>query len=460
MGRQRSIDPATGRTVFEIDEQSAVEVDARLAMASHVAPTWRALGVGARAHVLERAGSVLHAEREAFGALLTREMGKTYASALAEVDKCAATLRYYAEHAVRLTAAERVVDTTTERGDVRLEPLGAVLAVMPWNFPLWQVIRFAAPALLAGNVGLLKHASNVPRAALALHDLFRRAGAPDGVFSTLLVGASRVEALIADPRIHAVTLTGSESAGRAVGAAAGRWLKKAVLELGGSDPFVVCASADLDESARVAALARCINNGQSCIAAKRFIVVEAVASAFMSKFRERLAAVRMGDPMDPHTELGPLVSERGRAELHEQVEMSVQAGALCSLGGQIPAGAGFYYPPTILESIPRAAPAWGEELFGPVALVHVVPDFEAALALSNATRFGLGASVWTKDPEEAERASQVLEAGSVFVNGMVASDPRFPFGGVKASGYGRELGRWGLAEFVNVKTVRAFDVHR
>jgi succinate-semialdehyde dehydrogenase/glutarate-semialdehyde dehydrogenase len=456
MPRQQSINPATGELVFEIEEHSDSEVESRINAAAATARSWRATPVTERAAVLRSAADLLDRERDAFARLMTQEMGKTFTSAVAEAEKCAAACRYYAQHGAAFTAPESIVNTAGERGEARYEPLGTVLAVMPWNFPFWQVVRFAAPALVAGNTALLKHASNVPRCSIALEDLFLRAGAPPGVFQVLLVGSSRVAGLIAEDRVHAVTLTGSEPAGRAVAAAAGRHLKKAVLELGGSDPFIVAASADIQRAAAVGVMARCINNGQSCIAAKRFIVVDAVADAFLDAFTLLMRGLRVGDPMQKDTELGPLATRRIRDELHEQVTASVAAGANLTTGGRPIDGPGNYYEPSVLVDVPPAAPAYSEELFGPVASIFRVPDLPAAIALANATRFGLGASVWTRDEAEAEAAAAALECGSVFVNALVASDPRFPFGGVKASGYGRELGPWGLREFVNVKTVRKF----
>jgi succinate-semialdehyde dehydrogenase/glutarate-semialdehyde dehydrogenase len=450
----QSVDPASGKVVFEIAGHTAAEVEERLAASASAAPAWRATPVAERAAVLARAADLLEREREDFGRLMTREMGKTFASAVAEAVKCASACRYYAEHARAFVASDPVVLDATEHGAVHYEPLGTVLAVMPWNFPFWQVIRFAAPALAAGNTALLKHASNVPRSAIALHDLFHRAGAPPGVFQTLLIGAEQVEALIADPRVHAVTLTGSESAGRTVAASAGRHLKKAVLELGGSDPFIVCASADVERAAATAVTARCINNGQSCIAAKRFIAVDAIADEFLERFVAGMRSLRVGDPMSNDVDLGPLATARIRAELHAQVSASLDAGARLLLGGHAIEGPGNFYAPTVLTDIPPGSPAYAEELFGPVASVFRVRDADEAITLANATRFGLAASVWTRDEEEGQRIATALECGSVFVNNLVASDPRFPFGGVKASGYGRELGVWGLREFVNVKTVR------
>jgi len=450
-----SVNPATGEMVAEFGEHSPEEVERRLELARAASAGWRATPVEQRAAIVAAAGELLEAEQERFGRLMTLEMGKTLTSAIAESQKCASGCRYYAEHGPSFIAPE-VIAQSGERGEARFEPLGAVLAVMPWNFPFWQVVRFAAPALVGGNVGLLKHASNVPQCALALEDLFRRAGAPEGVFQTLLIGSGRVDAVIADPRVHAVTLTGSEAAGRSVAACAGRHLKKTVLELGGSDPFVVCATADVARAAEVAVTARTINNGQSCIAAKRFIVVDDVYDDFAARFVERMRALRVGDPMEKSTDVGPLATRAIRDELHEQVRASVAAGARVLVGGDVVAGAGNYYAPTVLGDIPRDAPAWSQELFGPVASLFRVPDVASAVAQANDTSFGLGASVWTGDAAEGERLAQEIDAGSVFINGMVASDPRFPFGGVKASGYGRELGPWGLREFVNIKTVRRF----
>jgi succinate-semialdehyde dehydrogenase/glutarate-semialdehyde dehydrogenase len=379
------------------------------------------------------------------------EMGKPVAQGRAETAKSASTLRWYAGHAERLLAPETATETPASR--VRFDPLGVVLAVMPWNFPLWQVVRFAAPALAAGNVGLLKHASNVPECALAIEELFARAGLPPGVFATLLVGGDEVARIVADPRVAAVTLTGSEEAGAAVASAAGRAIKKVVLELGGSDPFLVLPSADLERAAATAVRARVINSGQSCVAAKRFVVHRDVHDEFLDRFAAGMAALRVGDPLDEATEVGPLASAAIRDALAEQVERSVAAGARIVLGGRVPDRAGWYYPPTVLVDAPPGSPARVEELFGPVATVVRVDDLDEAIAVANETRFGLGAAAWTRDASERDRLEAELEAGTVVINGMVASDPRLPFGGVKASGHGRELGRYGLLEFVNVKTV-------
>ena len=447
--------PATGETLRTFEPMPDHEVDARLDRAAHAFRRWRATPVGERAAVVGRAGELLARDRERFGRLMTTEMGKTLASAVAEAEKCAAGCRWYAEHGPGFVAP-RPVRGDDLAGDhhVAYEPLGVVLAVMPWNFPFWQVVRFAAPALVAGNVGLLKHASNVPQCALALEELFREAGAPEGVFQALLVPGASVERLLDDPRIAAATLTGSEGAGRAIAGAAGRALKKTVLELGGSDPFVVMPSADVARAARVAVQARTINNGQSCIAAKRFIVHASVADEFTERFVAGMKALRVGDPMADDTDVGPLASRQILEELERQVEESVRRGARLLAGGRRRRGAGFYFEPTVLADAPAGSPAYADELFGPVASLFRVADIEAAIRLANATGFGLGASAWTADEREARRFATELEAGSVFVNAMVVSDPRFPFGGVKRSGYGRELAADGLREFVNVKTVR------
>ena len=449
-----SVNPATGETLATFAPLTNVEVDARLALAQQAAGEWRRTSVAERARVLRQAAKLLDDEQETHARLMTTEMGKLIRAAREEVAKCALALRYYAEHAASFTASDVVLDEPTQRGEVHYQPLGVVLAVMPWNFPYWQVMRFAAPALAAGNVGLLKHASNVPQCALALESLLERAGAPRGAFQTLLIESSRVDALIADPRIAAVTLTGSEAAGRSVAAAAGRAIKKTVLELGGSDPFIVTANADVPAAARAAVTARTINNGQSCIAAKRFFCVNAIADEFVGRFLEGMRALRPGDPTDENTTLGPLATKSIREDLHAQVQLSVARGATCSLGGAPTQGPGFFYPATVLENVPNDSPAATDELFGPVAAIFRVPDVDAAVSGANASKFGLGAAVWSRDAEEAGRCALALDCGTVFVNGVVASDPRFPFGGVKASGYGRELGPWGLREFVNIKTIR------
>jgi len=398
------------------------------------------------------AADILEKEKAQFGRIMTAEMGKPLKAAMDESVKSAWGCRYYAENGEAFLRDEAA---PTEAGTnyVRYQPVGAVLAIMPWNFPFWQVLRFAAPALMAGNVGLLKHASNVPQCALAIEDIFRRAGFPDGVFQTLLIGSGQVARLIDDARIAAVTLTGSEPAGMQVAARAGKQIKKTVLELGGSDPFIVMPSADVDAAAATAVKARVINNGQSCIAAKRFIVADAVADDFERRFVKNMEALRIGDPMDESTELGPLATKQILDDLDDQVRRSVEAGARVLTGGRRLNRPGNYYAPTILTAIPEKAPAYREELFGPVASLFRVPDLEAAIHLANDTPFGLGASVWTNDEGERERFIDEIEAGQVFVNGMTASDPRLPFGGVKRSGYGRELSIYGIREFVNIKTV-------
>ena len=453
-----TVNPATGGIVrtFAPDDDAAVE--RALAAAAATARVWRAVPVAERAATVARAADLLDERREAYARLMALEMGKPIRAARDEAAKCALACRFYAEHGPAFMAAETLVDDASGTGRVRYQPLGVVLAVMPWNFPFWQVIRFAAPALVAGNVGLLKHASNVPQCALAIAELFRDAGAPDGAFQTLLIGADRVGAIIADPRVAAVTLTGSEGAGASVGAAAGAALKKTVLELGGSDPFVVLADADVDAAARAAVTARTINNGQSCIAAKRFVVEAPVYDTFVARLADGMRALAVGDPSDDHTAVGPLASAQIRDDIIDQVRRSVAAGARVVCGGAAPTDVaradGFYYLPTVLADVPRTAPAAQEETFGPVAAVLSARNADEALEIANDTPYGLGASVWTRDPAAIERFADAIEAGSVFVNGMVVSDPRLPFGGIKRSGYGRELSAIGLREFTNMKTVR------
>jgi succinate-semialdehyde dehydrogenase/glutarate-semialdehyde dehydrogenase len=450
-----TVNPATGERLGSFEPESPAAIEQKLARAAAAFAAWSHRPVAERTAVVRRAAEILEAERGAFGRLMTLEMGKPIVAAEQEADKCAAACRYYADHGEDFLRAELVAESGAGRDAIAFEPLGPVLAVMPWNFPFWQVIRFAAPALVAGNVGLLKHASNVPRCALALEDLFQRAGAPAGVFQTLLIGSDRALALIADERVAAVTVTGSEAAGRSIAAAAGAYLKKSVLELGGSDPFLVLASADLEPAVATAVKARTVNSGQSCIAAKRFIVADAIYDRFTERFVAAMAALRVGDPLDRQTEVGPLATPKILEQVAAQVTASVAAGARILTGGRRLDRPGYFYAPTVLAEVPTNAPAARDEVFGPVAALFRVSGIDQAIAVANATQFGLGAAAFTRDRAEAERLSRELEAGGVFINQMVASDARFPFGGVKRSGYGRELSRFGLREFVNIKTIRS-----
>ncbi|MFI7488879.1 NADP-dependent succinic semialdehyde dehydrogenase [Micromonospora echinaurantiaca] len=447
--------PATGQVLKTYDAMPAEEIDAAIERADLAYRQLRGTTVEQRGRWLTAAADLLEAERDATARLMTTEMGKTYAAAKAEVTKCATACRFYAANAAAFLADEPADAPAVKatRAFVRYQPIGPVLAVMPWNFPLWQVMRFAAPALMAGNTGLLKHASNVPQTALLLEDLFRRAGFPEGAFTTLLVGSDAVDRILSDPRVRAATLTGSERAGRSIAQIAGRELKKTVLELGGSDPFVVMPSADLDRAAEVATTARCQNNGQSCIAAKRFIVHTDVFDAFAERFAANMSALRVGDPMDDATDVGPLASEGGRDEIHAQVRDAVDRGATVLCGGEPPAGPGWYYPPTVVTDLTPQMRMWGEEVFGPVAGLYRVSSYEEAIEVANGTNFGLGSNAWTRDPDEQERFATDLDAGNVFVNGMTTSFPELPFGGVRNSGYGRELSALGMREFCNTKTV-------
>lgn len=447
-----SINPATGATLRKFEAHTAHEVEEKLQRAAEAFRAHRRTSFAWRAARLIAAADLLAAEQERFAQLMTAEMGKPVRAARDEAAKCALGCRYYAEHAEKFLADE-VIETDAARSFVRYQPVGVVLAVMPWNFPFWQVFRFAAPAVMAGNVGLLKHASNVPQCALAIEEIFLRAGFPEGVFQTLLVGVDQVERLIDDPRVAAATLTGSEPAGASVAAACGRQIKKTVLELGGSDPFIVMPSADLDAAVKTAVKARTINNGQSCIAAKRFIVAEEIYAEFEQRFTAAMKKIKVGDPLDEATEVGPLATPGIVRDLDEQVQKTVAAGARLLTGGRPSEGPGNYYPPTVLADIPADSPGYREELFGPVALLFRARDAADAVRVANDTSFGLGSSVWTNDADEGAFFIDELEAGQVFVNGMVASDPRLPFGGIKRSGYGRELGVFGIREFVNVKTV-------
>lgn len=452
-----TINPATGEVVKKFDALSDVQVDEKIAKAARTFQNYRKTSFADRARWMVKAGQILESEKESVGRLMTLEMGKTLASAVAEASKCASTCQYYAEHAASFVADE-LIETTASKSYIHYQPIGIVLAVMPWNYPFWQVFRFIAPGMMAGNVGLLKHASNVPQCALKIEEILLRAGFPDGVFQTLLVGASQVDRILNDPRVAAATLTGSEQAGIQVGISAAKRIKKVVLELGGSDPFLVMPSANLAEAAATAVKARTLNNGQSCIAAKRFIVHEQIADQFEKEFVSRMNALKLGDPFDEKTDVGPLATSDAVKDLDADVQKTVQAGAKLLAGGKPLAGPGNFYPPTVLTNIPKDSAAYREELFGPVASIFRVKNIDEAIAIANDSRFGLGASAWTSDPSERERFINELEAGMVFINQMVASDPRVPFGGVKASGHGRELGPYGIREFTNAKTVWIRDL--
>jgi succinate-semialdehyde dehydrogenase/glutarate-semialdehyde dehydrogenase len=451
-----TVNPTTGKTVRTFEVFTPVRVNECLDRAATAFQAHRRTTFADRAQRMQKAAAILDAECRELGQLMTLEMGKPIGAGIAEAQKCATACRYYAENAERFLADEPV-QMESGKNWVAFQPIGAVLAIMPWNFPFWQVFRFAAPALMAGNVGILKHSSNVPQCALAIEDVFRRAGFADGVFQTLLIGSDQVERLIGDNRIAAVTLTGSEAAGRSVAGAAGRNLKKSVMELGGSDPFIVMPSADLEQAVSTAVTARMINNGQSCIAAKRFIVHEKIYDDFLKRFVAGVSAIRVGDPIDEKTQLGPLATEAIRDGLDKQVKASVAAGARLLTGGKKLEGDGYFYAPTVLTDIPPNAPAAKEELFGPAASVFKAKDLADAIRIANGTSFGLGASAWTRDAAEQDRFVSEIESGLLFINGMVVSDPRLPFGGVKNSGFGRELGEFGIREFVNIKSVRVLD---
>jgi succinate-semialdehyde dehydrogenase/glutarate-semialdehyde dehydrogenase len=448
----QSVNPATGEVLETFTPTSPEQLERIVARAHAAFLAWRTVPFAARAERMREAARLLRKDMASHALTMTLEMGKPIVQAEAEVEKCALTCDFYAEHAEAFLA-EQPRETDASKSYVRFDPLGVVLAVMPWNFPYWQVFRFAAPALMAGNAGILKHASNVPRCALAIEKVFREAGFPEGLFATALIESGPVAALLADPRIVAATLTGSEGAGSAVAAQAGRLLKKTVLELGGSDPFIVLGDADLAAAAKSAADGRLINSGQSCIAAKRFIVVEALAEQFLDRFVAELRSRRMGDPMARETQVGPQARINLRDDLHRQVEESVKRGAKLMLGGQVPSGPGAFYPPTLLAGVDRGMPAFDEETFGPVAAVIRAKDEGDAVRLANDSSFGLGASLWTQDHARAQRLAAQIEAGAIFVNGVVKSDPRLPFGGIKRSGYGRELSEYGIREFVNIKSV-------
>ncbi|WP_411100559.1 NADP-dependent succinic semialdehyde dehydrogenase [Streptomyces sp. x-45] len=453
-----TVNPANGETLRTYEAMGEEEIERRIELAEATFRTYRTTGFYERAGLMRRAADLLEADQKEIGKVITTEMGKPVKQARAEAAKCAKTMRWYADHAAELLADEEpaeadVKDSGASRALVRYRPLGPVLAVMPWNFPLWQVIRFAAPALMAGNVGLLKHASNVPQTALYLEDLFHRAGFPEGCFQTLLIGSAAVDDILRDERVRAATLTGSEPAGRAVASTAGEMIKKTVLELGGSDPFVVMPSADVERAAEVAVTARTQNAGQSCIAAKRFIVHTDVYDAFAERFTEGMKALKVGDPMDEGTDVGPLSSEQGLNDLVELVDDAVRGGANVLCGGERPDGPGWYYPPTVLAGVTRDMRIHREEAFGPVATLYRAADLDEAVLIANDTDFGLSSNVWTRDDTDVDRFVRDLEAGGVYVNGMTASHPAFPFGGVKRSGYGRELSGHGIREFCNITTV-------
>jgi succinate-semialdehyde dehydrogenase/glutarate-semialdehyde dehydrogenase len=447
-----SINPATGETLRTFDPLGEATIEEKLALASAAFAKHRHTSFADRTERMRAVASLLEKECEALARIITLEMGKPLAASREEVLKCANGCRFYAENAEQFLAAEeRKIDPA--RSYVRFDPIGPVLAVMPWNFPMWQVFRFAAPALMAGNVALLKHAGNVPQCALAIEDLFRRGGFANDEFQTLLIEAEQTAAVIDDPRVKAITLTGSDRAGAEVASRAGRHIKKSVLELGGSDPFIVMPSADLSAAVATGVKSRTINAGQSCIAAKRFIVAEAVFGRYVEQFVAKMRALQVGDPLDESTHIGPLATEQIRRGVHEQVQNTITVGAKLLLGGRMIDGPGFFYAPTVLVDVPEDSPAAREEIFGPVAAFFRVRDADAAIAIANNSPFGLGAAAWTADTTEQELFARELEAGMVFINGMVASDPRLPFGGVKRSGYGRELSAEGIREFVNVKTV-------
>jgi succinate-semialdehyde dehydrogenase / glutarate-semialdehyde dehydrogenase len=447
-----SVNPATGEVVKTFQPLSESEIEKKVQQAVATFKAERNTPFAERSKRMLRAAEILERDKDKFGHLMTLEMGKTYKSAVAEAVKCTSACRYYAENIERFMADE-VVETGAKKSFIRYLPIGPILAVMPWNFPFWQVIRFAAPALMAGNVGLLKHASNVPQCALAIESIFLEAGFPEGAFQALLIGSSQVDALLNDPRIVAATLTGSEQAGIQVGVGAAKRIKKVVLELGGSDPFIVMPSADLETAVSTAVQARVQNNGQSCIAAKRFIVAESIADEFERRFVAKMKNLQVGDPFDEKTELGPLATPDAVKGLDEDVHKTLDAGARLLTGGHPLERKGNYYAPTVLTNVPKGSPAYSEEFFGPVASIFRVKDQGEAIRVANDVRFGLGASAWTNDEKEQQRFINELEAGMVFINKMVASDPRIPFGGVKHSGHGRELGLVGIREFLNAKTV-------
>jgi succinate-semialdehyde dehydrogenase/glutarate-semialdehyde dehydrogenase len=448
-----SVNPATGEMIQTYENMNPTQLESALERAEEAYHEWSAYTLQERGEILYRAADGLRHDVDDNADIITAEMGKPIREARAEIEKCAWVCEYYAENANTFLGPE-LIETDARKSFVTFQPLGCILAVMPWNFPFWQVFRFAAPALMAGNVALLKHASNVPGCALAIEEIFLKAGCPEGVFTTLLVSSEPVPAIIRDSRIRAVTLTGSSAAGRTVAGAAGDALKKSVLELGGSDPYIVLEDAPLEQTVETCVSSRLINSGQSCIAAKRFVVVESVADAFTEQVVTAMEKRRVGDPRDESVAVGPLAREDLRLDLHRQVEQSIQQGAKCRLGGQIPEGPGWFYPPTVLTGVEKGMPAYDEEIFGPIASIIRVADEAHAIRVANDSTFGLGAAIFTADRDRGERlASREIQAGNVFVNAFVKSDPRLPFGGIKESGYGRELARYGIREFVNIKTV-------
>jgi len=448
----QTINPTTGKIEKTFKEHSSNQVMIMIDAVNDAFMEWRKTDFSFRASLMKNTAQILREQKEHYGKILTLEMGKPITQAIAEVEKCALVCEYYADNAERILS-EEIVQTDASQSYVRFDPLGIVLAVMPWNFPFWQVFRFAAPTLMAGNVALLKHASNVPMSALAIEEIFLEAGFPKNTFKTLLINSSLVKDVIDHPFVKAVTLTGSEPAGKEVAALCGSKLKKTVLELGGSDPFIVLEDANIDEAVKTAVTARLINNGQSCIAAKRFIVVEKIYDEFEKKFVDAMSKVMIGDPMNKETELGPIAREDLLNELDSQVKQSVKKGAVVLCGGKRINREGFYYEPTILSNLSKGMPAYDEEIFGPVASLIKAKDEDDAIKIANDSEFGLGASLWTSNISKAKELAVKIESGSVFINGMVKSDPRLPFGGTKNSGYGRELSHYGIKEFVNIKTV-------
>jgi succinate-semialdehyde dehydrogenase/glutarate-semialdehyde dehydrogenase len=447
-----SINPANGEVLKKFEGLTDAAIEEKIRRAAETFPRFRKLSFTERAVMMRKAAEILESDKAELAKLMTLEMGKTYRSAVDEAVKCAWGCRYYADNAEKFLADE-VIETSASRSYIKYQPMGVILVVMPWNFPFWQVFRFIAPGLMGGNVGLLKHASNVPQCALKIEEILRRAGFPEGAFQTLLIGSDKVDKILGDDRIAAATLTGSEDAGAKVGAGAAKRIKKVVLELGGSDPFIVMPSANLEEAVTMAVKARTINNGQSCISAKRFIVAESIAERFEKEFVAKMEALKLGDPFDEKTDVGPLATPDAVESLHADVQKTVEMGGRVLTGGKAAKMPGNYYLPTVLTNVPKESPAYKEEFFGPVASVFRVKDINEAIRIANDTRFGLGASAWTNDAKEQEQFINELEAGMVFVNQMVASDPRVPFGGVKKSGYGRELSTFGIREFTNVKTV-------